>query len=276
MFRDLRVKFFQSGSPAMLYIGINALLFILISLFEVGFTLSGNRGWINAQVQEYFAFPATLSALSFRFYTIITYQFFHDGFFHILFNMVWLYWIGQIFLDFLKPRQFHFVYIGGGILGALSFLLLFNAVPEFSTQQATLIGSSASVMAILVATATLVPDYSLRMLLFGEVKLKYLILAYIVLDIMGTAGANAGGSIAHLGGALFGFLFIKLLQNGSDWSTIFKRRPKLKVVKNKAPQKGNDRVNQKDVDNILDKISKSGYDQLSKEEKETLFKASKN
>lgn len=276
IWQELHVKFFKSGSPAMLYIGINLLLFILASLLEVGLTFSGNRGWVMEQIREYFAFPATLSILPMRFYTLLTYQFFHDGFFHILFNMVWLYWIGQIFLDFLKPRQFHFVYLGGGVLGALAFLLLFNTIPAFSVQQATIVGSSASVMAILAATATLVPDYSMRLLLIGELKLKYLILAYVLLDIMGAAGTNAGGSFAHLGGALFGFLFIKLLQSGKDWSSFFKWKPKLKVVKNKAPQKSEFKVNQKEIDTILDKISKSGYDQLSKEEKETLFKASKN
>ncbi|MEJ5993082.1 rhomboid family intramembrane serine protease [Pedobacter sp. Du54] len=276
LLHDLHLKFFKSGSPAMLYIGINVLIFILASLLGVFAVFAGNRGWADFQIQTYFAFPADLDSLPTRFYTLLTYQFFHDGLFHILFNMLWLYWIGQIFLDFLKPRQFHFVYIGGGIFGALFFMLLFNFVPAFSAQKATLIGSSASVMAILGATTTLVPDYSFRLLLIGEVKLKYLALAYVFLDILGTAGDNAGGSIAHLGGALFGFIFIKLLQNGKDWSTIFKRKPKLKVVRNKAPEKSEIFVNQKDIDAILDKISKSGYDQLSKEEKETLFKASKN
>ena len=273
---DLRLKFFKSGSPAMLYIGINVLIFLVGGLIGVVLTLSGNRGWVDSQIQAYFAFPADLNSLPIKFYTVLTYQFFHADFFHVLFNMLWLYWIGQIFLEFLKPRQFHFVYLGGGILGALTFLLLFNTIPAFSGQQATLIGSSASVMAVLAATATLVPDYSIRLMFIGELKLKYLILAYVLLDVISSAGANAGGSIAHLGGALFGFIFIKLLQNGKDWSAFFERKPKLRVVKNKSPQKSEFKVNQKEVDMILDKISKSGYDQLSKEEKETLFKASKN
>jgi len=276
MFDELRLKFFKSGSPAMLYIGINALIFIIGGLLAVVFAFSGQKGWVDFQIHEYFAFPATLASLPTRFYTILTYQFFHAGFFHILFNMIWLYWIGQIFLDFLKPRQFHFVYLGGGIFGALAFLLLFNVVPAFSMQRATVIGSSACVMAILASTATLVPDYNIRLLLIGNLKLKYLILAYVILDVMSSAGENAGGSIAHLGGALFGFLYIKLLQNGMDWSAIWKRKPKLKVVKNSSPKRSETTVNQKEVDAILDKISKSGYDQLTKEEKETLFKASKN
>jgi membrane associated rhomboid family serine protease len=276
LWHDLHIKFFKSGSPAMAYIGINALIFIAASLLGVVMTFSGQKGWVALQIQEYFAFPAAINSLPVRFYTILTYQFFHADFFHILFNMLWLYWIGQIFLSFLKPRQFHFVYLGGGILGALTFLLLFYTIPVFSNQNATLIGSSACVMAILTATATLVPDYSFRLLLIGEVKLKYLILVYILLDIFGTAGANAGGSIAHLGGALFGFIYIKLLQNGKDWSRMFKRKPKLKVVKNNAPKNRGEMVNQQEIDRVLDKISKSGYDQLTKEEKEILFKASKN
>jgi membrane associated rhomboid family serine protease len=276
LWHDLYVKFFKSGSPAMLYIGINVFLFVITSLAGVVAVFSNHKGWADFQIQTYFAFPADFDRLPTRFYTLLTYQFFHAGLFHILFNMLWLYWIGQIFLDFLKPRQFHFVYLGGGMLGALSFLLLFNVVPAFSAQNATIIGSSASVMAILAATTTLVPDYSFRLLFIGEVKLKYLALVYVFLDILGTAGDNAGGSIAHLGGALFGFIFVKFLQNGKDWSTLFKRKPKLKVVRNNTPEKSDVFVNQKDIDAILDKISKSGYDQLSKEEKETLFKASKN
>lgn len=276
IWNDLRLKFFKSGSPAMLYIGINILIFVIVALLNVGVTLAGYRDWVESLIQDYFAFPSTLNSFPIHIYTVLTYQFFHSGIFHILFNMLWLYWFGQIFLDFLKPRQFHFVYLGGGIFGALTFLLLFNVAPIFAGQNATLVGASASVMAILAATATLVPDYSIRLLLIGELKLKYLVLAYLVFGVIGLIGNNAGGSIAHLGGALFGFIFIKLLQNGNDWSTIFNRKPKLKVVKNKSPKRSEFTVNQKEIDKILDKISKSGYDQLSKEEKETLFKASKN
>lgn len=260
----------------MLYIGINSLIFIVAALIGVVFFYAGNPGFVTNLVQEYAAFPSSLAQLPTRFYTVITYQFFHKDFFHVLFNMLWLYWMGQIFMSFLKPRQFHFVYLGGGISGALVFLLLYQFVPTFASQTATVIGSSASVMAILVAVATLVPDYRIRMMFIGELKIKYLVLAYLILDVIGSTGDNSGGSIAHLGGALFGFVFIKVLQGGKDWSAIFKRKPKLKVVKNSKPKRTEPIVNQKEIDTILDKISKSGYDQLSKEEKETLFKASKN
>ena len=174
-------------------------------------------------------------------------------------------------------------------MGAVLFALAFNIFPVFrDISGATIIGSSAAVMAIVVAAATLVPNYTIRLLLFGEVKLKYLALAYVLLDIIGSTSANAGGSFAHLGGAIFGFLYIKMLQNGQDWSIIFKKKPKLKVVKNdqrsnrnedtsrRPVRKSESFFDQREVDAILDKISKTGYDKLSKEEKETLFKASKH
>lgn len=290
VFNDLKVKVFQSGNPSYLYIGINTLIFVVVALINVPFFLSGNGGLAYANfIREYFAFPANIVSQPLHFYTILTYQFFHDGFFHVLFNMLWLYWMGRIFLDFLKPRQFHFVYLVGGLLGAILFAVAFNVFPVFrNAADATIIGSSAAVMAIVVGTATLVPNFSISLLLFGEVKLKYLAMAYVVLDLIGSTSANAGGSFAHLGGAFFGFAYIKALQSGTDWSTIFKKRPKLRVVNNKKQSSGNDDakrpasrknegyVDQREIDEILDKISKTGYDKLSKEEKETLFKASKH
>jgi membrane associated rhomboid family serine protease len=284
LYQDLKFKIFRSGNPVFFYIGINTVIFVFFALVGVVFFLSGNSGFeLNLFVREYFGFPASFSALPLRFYTIITYQFFHDGFLHLLFNMLWLYWMGQIFLDFLKPRQFHFVYLGGGVLGALVFTAAFHVFPVFegSILAATVIGASASVMAIVVATATLVPDFSIRLLLIGDLKLKYLALAYILIDLIGTASANAGGSFTHLGGALFGFFYIKLLKGGIDWSSMFKKKTKMKVVKNETyrssaiPNKPVV-VNQDEIDSILDKISRSGYDKLSRDEKETLFKASKH
>lgn len=283
LLKDLKYKVFQSGNPAFFYIGINVLIFVAFALVNVPFFLSGNggatyQGWIR----EYLGFPADIAKLPIRFYTILTYQFFHDGFLHLLFNMLWLFWMGKIFLDFLKPRQFHFVYLAGGFAGALFFLLAYNVFPVFAgvLSGATVIGSSAAVMAIVVATATLVPDYSIRLLFLGDVKLKYLALGYVALDLIGIATTDAGGSFAHLGGAVFGFVYIKLLQNGKDWSKLFRRKSKLKVVKNDfsapAAKRTVEMVHQDEIDRILDKISKSGYDKLSKTEKETLFKASKH
>ncbi|RZK82117.1 MAG: rhomboid family intramembrane serine protease [Pedobacter sp.] len=282
LLKELKLKVFQSGNPSFIYIGINVAIFIVVALINVPFFLSGNGGLVYDDfIREYFGFPATIIQQPIRFYTILTYQFFHDGFFHLLFNMLWLYWMGNIFLDFLKPRQFHFVFLTGGFAGAVLFALAFNIFPVFRTVSgATVIGSSAAVMAIVVATATLLPNYAIRLFLFGELKLKYLAIAYVILDLIGTTSANAGGSFAHIGGALLGFTYIKMLQNGNDWSSIFKRKPKLRVVKPDPKTQKNesrkDYVDQREIDAILDKISKTGYDKLSREEKETLFKASKH
>lgn len=283
---DLKYKVFQSGDPVFFYIGMNTLVFVAVALFGVTYFLAGNTSirFID-YVREYFAFPAAIPKLPVRFYTILTYQFLHEDILHILFNMLWLFWMGRIFLEFLKPRQFHFVYLLGGVMGAVFFALAYNIFPAFSeaAYAATVIGSSASVMAIAVACATLLPDYTISLMLIGSVKLRYVVLVYILIDLVGIASTNAGGSFAHLGGAFFGFVYIKLLQNGNDWSSWFKKKPNLKVVRNDSPKaagaarKGNtNKVNQREVDAILDKISKAGYDKLSKEEKETLFKASKN
>lgn len=281
--KELKHKVFHSGDPSYLYIGINVIIFVAVALINIPFFLSGKGGLFDdGIIREYMGFPALLEKLPFRFYTILTYQFFHGGFFHLLFNMLWLFWMGRIFLDFLKPRQFHFVYLGGGIAGGLLYLLAYNIFPVFATSLAgaTVIGSSACVMAIVVATATLVPDFSINLMLFGNLKLKYLAIAYVVLDLIDIASSNAGGSFAHIGGGLFGFAFIKLLQSGKDWSTVFQRKPKMKVVKNTAkPSSSRSKealVDQREIDAILDKISKTGYDKLTREEKETLFKASKH
>lgn len=279
---DIKYKVFRSGDPVYFYIGINTIVFVAVALFNVPYWLAGNTSIpFFEYVSGFFAFPASLQLLPSRFYTVLTYQFLHENIFHILFNMLWLFWIGRIFMDFQKARQFHFIYLGGGIAGALFFALAYNLLPVFagSLYGATIVGSSASVMAIAVATTVLVPDYRMTLMLIGSLKLRYLVLAYILIDLVGIASVHAGESFAHLGGALFGFAYIKMLQQGKDWSSWLKRKPKLKVVKNEARSAAapaNQRADQREVDAILDKISASGYDKLSKSEKEILFRASKD
>lgn len=274
---DFKLKFFKSDSALLPYIGINTIIFILVSLFSLISFLSGQQGFVSNLVNEYVAFPASKDLWLTHFYTVISYQFFHADFFHILFNMLWLYWMGRLFLDFLKPRQFHFVYIAGGIFGAIFFALIYNLLPAYKpfADVAILIGASASVMAIFTALTTLVPNYTLHLLFIGPIKIKYLLAVYIFLDIIAIEKFD-GGSLSHLGGAFLGFIYIKLLQSGTDLTKIFERKSKLKVVRNQEPRKSTNTVNQREVDAVLDKISKSGYDKLSKEEKEILFRASKN
>jgi hypothetical protein len=190
--------------------------------------------------------------------------------------MLWLYWMGQIFEEYLGNKRTIGLYLLGGLTGGLLFVACYNLIPAFTNVNAAatsvVVGASASVMAIVVATATLLPDYTIPLMIIGPVKLKWIALFYSVIDFLGIAGTNAGGEIAHLGGALFGFIYIKQLQRGHDWiggiNKLFSPKPKMKVVSNSGNQrKASGTPRQEDVDRILDKISGSGYDSLTKQEK---------
>ncbi|PWS27423.1 rhomboid family intramembrane serine protease [Pedobacter yonginense] len=279
-FKDLIYKVFRSGNPPFFYIGLNTIVFLLVAITAVIFYLGGRVLSTEILIQDFVALPVALSELPARFYTVVTYMFFHAGIFHIFFNMLGLYWFGSIFMNFLKSRQFHFVYLAGGIFGGLFAVAALNVFPVFSASlsNATIIGASAAVMAIITATATLVPNYTIMLLLIGEVKIKWIAIAYFALDFITIGSGNEGGNFSHIGGAILGFVFIKSLQNGNDWSKIFERKPKMRVVKNEKPIKKESfkGVSQQEIDAILDKISTSGYDTLTATEKEKLFKASKD
>lgn len=275
-------KAFRSGNPLFLFIGINVVVFVVLGVLSVVSALRITDVSLAAYVMPWIQLPASVSEWLYKPWTLGTYMFTQQGLFHVLFNMLWLFWLGIIFLDFLKNRQFTFVYLAGGTAGGVLYLLAYNLIPVFIDEAlyTVMIGSSASVSAVVFATATLLPDYTIRMLFFGNVKLKYLALAFIVIDVLAIEGLNAGGSIAHIGGALFGFVYIKRLQSGQDWSRVLGRRDRkrrtLRVVRNERPVNEEPLVpNQEVIDRILDKISQSGYESLSKVEKEALFKASK-
>lgn len=274
-FKDIINRVFKSGNPAMLYLGINIIVFLVVLIAGV---FSGSLGnFINGSVRPYLGFPADITQWPMRFYTLVTYAFLHQDVFHILFNMLWLYWMGNLFLDFLKPRQFQVVYWGGAIIGALAFALIFNLSPNLNIGGATVIGASAAVMAVFTAIVTLIPNYSIRLLLFGDVKLKILWIVYFVIIILTSANTVLSSNNSSIvGGALFGFAYIKLLQNGTDLSSFLIKKPKLKVLRNEAPKKRAEQTNQAEIDTILDKISKSGYENLTAKEKQILFDASKN
>ncbi len=285
MLDDLKhaVKF---GNVLTRLIILNVAVFIIINLIGVFISLSGSGNRFTETVNGYFAMYSGISSFISHPWGIITYQFVHGGILHLLFNMLWLYWMGRIFMEFLGSRKLLSVYLIGGMAGAAMFMIAYQALPLFSSirEFGSVIGASGSVLAITVAAATLVPDYSIGLLFFGQVKLKYLAVAAIILDLLSMAGPNAGGHIAHLGGALFGFIYIKQLRNGRNigaWmdnltsfiENIFsKNKPAMRVVHRK---KNTDVTDQETIDRILDKISQSGYESLSSAEKEILFKASK-
>ena len=278
---ELKYKVFESGSPLFLFIGINVIIFLLINLIALFEFILGGSGVASNFIQLQLALPAKLENLLYKPWTFITYMFTQRGFFHMLFNMLWLFWLGRIFLEFLDRRQFIFTYLAGGVAGGITFLILYNTLPVFESavNHSVLIGASASVSAIVVGAAVLVPNYYIRLLFFGNVKLIYLAIAFIVLDIIGIGGGNPGGNIAHLGGALLGYLFISQLKKGNDWSkwSIFKKKKHpFKVYKNENYGTSEDSApNQAYIDSILDKILQSGYKSLTNAEKDALFKAGK-
>ncbi len=285
--QNLYYKAFKSGDKLYLLIGINVIVFLLINVPAVLEQLLLRSNFITGYTTEYLALPAYLPKLLFRFWTLVTYMFMHAGVLHILFNMIWLYWMGQIFEEFLGKRRIVGLYLLGGFAGAILFIAAYNLLPFFTAPDAaltaTVVGASASVMAIVVGAATIAPNYTIVLFLIGPVRLKWLVLFYVVIDFLGVTGPNAGGQIAHLGGALMGFIFVKQLQKGNDWvatiTGIFKQRSKLKVASNntgRAASSATAKPRQDEVDRILDKISKTGYEKLSKQEKETLFRASNN
>jgi membrane associated rhomboid family serine protease len=282
--QNIYYKTFQSGSKLNLLIAINIFVFLAINIPGVIEGLVTRTGVIQYYSFDYLALPAYLPKLLTRFWTPLTYMFMHDGIFHILFNMLWLYWMGQIFEDFLGEKRILGLYFLGGFAGAFLYVASYNIFPAFTQSGALLVssavGASASVMAVMVATATIVPDYTIPLILIGPVKLKWLVIVYIVIDFLGVTGPNAGGEIAHLGGALFGFIYIKQVQRGNDWigaiSNLFKSKSKLKVVRGNSDIKSGGVPRQDEIDRILDKISKNGYESLTKQEKEILFRASKN
>jgi len=209
--------------------------------------------------------------------------------------MLMLFWFGRIFMQYLTAKQLMSTYILGGLAGAVLYILFVNGCPGLREHLgSSMLGASAAIMAIVIAISFYVPDYTLYMLFIGPVRLKYIALAFIIIDILMIASYNAGGHIAHLGGALYGYWFISRFRKGHDignWLNVFldriaglfKRRPHLNVTYRKtAPPKTDEEYNrskveqQKEIDRILDKIAKGGYESLTKKEKEILFKMSNN
>jgi membrane associated rhomboid family serine protease len=283
LWQEMRSKMLHSGSRLNLLIGINVAVFLLINIPAVIEFLVYHSAFIPAYANDYLALPASLHVLGTRFWTPITYMFMHASFFHILFNMLWLYWMGQLFEEYLGNKRIVPIYFFGGLAGAAFYIAAFNLFPGLtaSAPESIVVGASASVMAIVVATATLLPNYTIYLMFIGPVKLKWLAIVFVLIDFLSIMGPNAGGEIAHIGGALMGFIYIKQLQRGNDWtagiSRIFTPKSKLKVVSRNSGFNRNSSATppQDEIDRILDKISQSGIESLTRQERETLSRASK-
>jgi membrane associated rhomboid family serine protease len=285
IFEEIKYNF-KNGSQLNKLILINIGIYLIINILKVLFFLF--QIYSIDIIVAYLAVPAEIMKLLYKPWTLITYMFTHIDFLHILFNMLWLYWFGKIFIEYIGDKKIFTTYILGGLSGAILYILSYNIFPVFNQhiQISTAIGASASVLAIVIATAAYIPDYTVNLMFIGNVKLKYIALFTIILDFFSITGENPGGHIAHLGGALWGYIYILQLKKGHDTVTwinkIFKKKQYIKKVKSSKKRYVSDEEynynkfqQQKKIDEILEKISRSGYESLTKNEKEILFKMSK-
>lgn len=280
---------------------INVAVFLLVNILTLIYKIANiqaNAAICGTNLNEityFLALPADLHLLLLHPWSVFSYMFLHEQLFHIFFNMFMLFVGGQMFVYFIGQKKLLSVYLMGGLMGAVFYVLAFNLFPIFAlTKNCSIaIGASAAVLAVFMAIATYAPNYTVMLFLIGKVKLKYVALIFVAIDIISIDGKNPGGSIAHLGGALWGFLFAMQLRNKSkthfniDFSkitAIFKRKKsKMRIDYSETPKKPitDEEYNkikaekQKKVDAILDKISKSGYSSLSADEKAFLFSISK-
>jgi len=295
VFDEFKNAFSKNNNSHVQLILINVAIFLAMVVVYV-FSRIGDMAPVFDFVRNIFSIPPKFIDFLQRPWTFITYSFAHDwtGVFHILFNMLALYWFGKLIIEYLGNDKLIAIYLLGAMAGSTIYLLMFNTVPFFMgrTDFPGMVGASAAVFAVLVAAATLLPNYTFFLMFLGPVKIKYIAFFYILLSFIGTVGPNDGGNLAHLGGALIGFVYIKQLQVGVNWggwitSTIewskglFQSRPKVKVTYRKTEPgvkrkpSGFAKATQEEIDTILDKISDKGYESLTKDEKEKLFNASK-
>lgn len=280
---------FRKGSVITRLIYLNLAVFLLFRIIEVLFFLSGNP----TDLLQWFELPASPATWIRQPWSILTYMFLHHGFLHILFNLLTLYWFGRIFMDYYSGSQLVGLYLMGGLAGGLVYMAAYNLFPVFKpvVSISYLLGASASIIAILMAAAFRDPLREVRLLLIGLVQLRYLALFMMIIFIIGISVSNAGGNLAHLGGAVAGWIFMKLETKGRDMTTpfsdavnwiaqLFKSRSRIKVVHRNPPRDDYEYNRQKAADHqelnqILDKIGEEGYDSLTKTEKETLFRHGK-
>ena len=290
---DLSMRW-RTGDILTKLIFVNIALFLILRIVAIVITLAGG----NAEVMwlQWFELPSDLHLLLHRPWTLFTYMFAQYGVFHLLFNVLWLYWFGRFFLYGNTPKQLFALYVYGGLAGALFYIVAFSTLPYFANSHGLLIGSSASVLAIVVATAWSMPDFKVGLIFIGEVALKWIALIIVLLSLLNVAGENAGGNIAHIGGALAGLLYGYAIGNGHDITSWFNRlvdavvtvwhHPKFSFCtkkttpafkqyhQHKSTTGGLTPDESESMDIILDKIKKSGYTSLTASERQRLFNAS--
>lgn len=289
---DLKMQW-RTGGMVVRLVLINAAVFVALRLIDLPFWAMRREG---PDLVGWMVSTSNVRELVWRPWTVFTYMFTHWEFMHLFFNMLMLWFMGRIFEDLLGGRRLLGNYILGGLAGFALYLISYNLLPVFDghAEGSTILGASAAVMGVLIGIATYRPDLEVRLLLFGNVKLKWIAVVLLVIDLVSVrSSGNSGGHLAHLGGALYGFFASTQLRSGKDWSLglvnfldklrspFMRKGPRLRVEKrpsratvdSDAAFNAAKKNKQARVDAILDKISRSGYDSLSKEEKDTLFKA---
>ena len=299
IWQDIRHQYEYGGSQVKLII-LNVAVFMAANLI----LLFGNflmQAQYGSQFLIWFMAVADVKAMLFKPWALLTYMFLHERFLHILFNMLFLYWFGNILKELVGNARVVPVYVYGGLAGVLLFMLCYNVFPVFKNDlMVPILGASAGVMAVVLAAATIAPNYTFFLFLFGPVKIKWIAFFYVALDLIQLRNGNPGGHIAHLGGAVMGYLYIIQLQRGRDlaipfyflddmienWrnpvrkiKVVYRSKPKVKATtasggKNRMHTKDAGSSKQEQLDLILDKINRSGYDSLNADEKAFLFKVS--
>ena len=302
-FIDMLRSRFRMASLLARIIYVNIGVFVVLRLVGIaGFLFGFDAGGIISYVE----LPSSPWWFLRQPWTIVTYMFAHYDVLHILFNLLWLWWFGQLFLQFFSPRHLTGLYFVGGIGGGLLYMLAYNLLPAFAWHNGLLLGASAAVIAIVVATAVQAPNYKVGLLFFGEISIKWIAIVTIFIDFISISADNAGGHISHIGGALVGLLFVVLLRRGIDITAWFNaiidfavnsyrrifsgagKRVSFKPPHRRSrsrmstppppPQGGNGGISPEDervMDEILKKIKESGYGALTDEEKSRLFQASR-
>lgn len=287
MMKENSIKIFirdtyKTSSPIPYIITAQIFMFILIHIFDlINLEGTSNLDLYNSTL-EALSLPSSFQQLLYQPWALVSHPFIYQGIFNILFDCLWLYWIGNLFLSYLNTNQFLTTYIGGWLTGTLIFLAL-GSIGLFPTSSVWNT-SAFSLAALISSTALLLPNLEIRLFIFGNVKLKIIAIVYLGLEFAFLVISNTSAAIGFLCAAVFGLLFILNIQKGNDWSKIFlfrkKRAKHLKIIQNNHPNPSykphpKDLPDQEVIDQILDKISVSGYESLTLREKEILFKASK-
>lgn len=283
---------YQKGSTLIQLIYINSGAFIILFLLNLILTLFQIE---KGNFIKYFVLPADIDRLLTQPWSIISYMFLHTDIWHILFNMLCLYWFGKLFLQFFSAKHLRGLYLLGGICGGCLYIISLNIFPYFNPvlHQSVLLGASASILAIMAAIAIKEPDYQVQILFIGPIRLKYIALFTVLFDLLFMLTSNSGGHLAHLGGILAGIWFTLGLNKGHDitkWinkvldfpshsSMLFHKKPKMKIHYGGKQQdydfNAQKKAHETQINRILEKIKQSGYGSLSSEEKKELFDASK-